>query len=169
MPALALTSPRRSAEAGITLIEVLVVLAVIGVAAGATMLGVNASERGSRAETEAIRLAQRLSLSVDEAIISGRDHLLIWDDTGYRFERRTADGGWAAAEVPILAQRHDLPAPIRLAERDGQPEPLTISAAATGPQTVLVLTANSTSWVVAFDGFTATAMAETAFNAAVSQ
>ena len=77
---------RRSClDSGITLIEMLVVLAVIGVATGATMLGVNASDRSSRAQSEAVRLANNLSLGVDEAMVSGTPLALIWDQDGYRF------------------------------------------------------------------------------------
>lgn len=163
MVALAQTSTQRSAEAGVTLIEVLVVMAVIGVAAGTTMLGVNASDRRSRAETEAVRLAQNLALSVDEAMITGRDHALVWDEKGYRFERYDAQDGWVAAQVPVLAQRHDVRAPMTMARLDGREEPVQVLASAIGPQTVVLIKSNSMSWVVSFDGFTATAMAEASF------
>ena len=70
---------RRNRDGGITLIEMLVVLAVIGVATGATMLGLNSADRDSRAESEAVRLARNLSLGVDEALVGGSPLALIWD------------------------------------------------------------------------------------------
>ncbi len=155
----------RAATAGITLIEVLVVLAVIGVAAGATMMSVTGSERGGRAETEALRLARHLSLAVDEALISGRDHALDWDESGYHFQTYDRTSGWGAAQLSVLAQRHDLRAATRLRRLDDVVAPVDISAAAVSAETVMMLDAGSTSWVVLFDGFTAFAMPEARYRA----
>ncbi len=75
----------RDGQAGLTLIEVLVVLAVIGVGAGATMMGMGGADRSSAAQTEARRLARTLTLGVDEALITGLPLALLWDGSGYRF------------------------------------------------------------------------------------
>ncbi len=158
------SSDTRGAEAGISLVEVLVVLAVIGIAAGATLLGLNALDRDNRAETEAVRLARHLSLGVDEALISGRDHALLWDASGYAFQRR-AGPGWVAATIPALAARHELRAPTTMQRLDGETGPVRIPASATGPQLVFGIVGSGTSWVVTFDGFSATALPEDTFRA----
>ena len=76
---------RRHGEAGVSLVEVLVVLAIIGVMAGVGVLGLGAADRGARAEAEARRLADRLQLAADEVLVTGTPHALVWDAEGYRF------------------------------------------------------------------------------------
>ncbi len=163
---------RRSCQdSGITLIEMLVVLAVIGVATGATMLGVNASDRSSRAQSEAVRLANNLSLGVDEAMVTGTPLALIWDETGYSFVAwSAAQQDWRAATPNILAVRHRLRDPLQLAidGKDGN-DPILIAPSGLGSPIIFVLssaalsesaTSNSAGWVVNFDGFSATAKAK---------
>ncbi len=50
---------RRMHRSGMTLVEILVVLAIVGVMAGVVTLGVGAADRGMGVETEANRLADR--------------------------------------------------------------------------------------------------------------
>lgn len=146
---------RRDAAAGITLVEMLVVLAVIGVAAGATMLGVNAADRGRRAEAEAVRLARQLTLAVDEALATGVTQALFWDARGYAFQRR--DGAeWRSAAPPVLAGRHQLRAPVVMSGDSG--DPVHITPGSNGPVVVLRMTGGGGPWQVRFDGFSATAM-----------
>ena len=59
-------------QAGLTLVEILVVLAIIGVMAGATVLAIGAGGGGVRTETEARRLASRLELAADETMVTDR-------------------------------------------------------------------------------------------------
>ena len=154
---------RRSVESGITLIEVLVVLAVIGVATGATMLGLNATDRSTRAEAEAIRLARNLSLGVDEALISGTPLALMWDAGGYSFVAwSAADGIGGPANGASLATRHDLRAPVAMAlQGAATPLPVMIASSGLGPAVAFEFAStaanSSQSWLVAFDGFSATA------------
>jgi len=164
-----MTRKVRNAEAGITLIEVLVVLAVIGVAAGATMLGM--SNRSSSAETEAIRLARHLMLGIDEALITGLPLVLQGDERGYRFGQLGAlqspdsptDGpeDWPASAIAALGSRHDLPRPLELRLRDGAADfavVLPVSGAA--PTVAFQFAGAPPVWTVIFDGFTAVAQAE---------
>lgn len=150
---------RRQRQAGVTLIEMLVVLAVIGVAAGASMLGISAADRSGRARDEAVRLARHLALTVDEALISGRSYGLVWDRSGYRIERWMGpDDGWV---VPAedFAQRHDLPQTLQLgAASGGDPgqSPLVIGPGAIGRGVVFAISGAGSVWQVAFDGFAAT-------------
>ena len=43
---------QRASQAGLTLIETLIVIVVIGVATGAAMMGLNGADRGDRAQAE---------------------------------------------------------------------------------------------------------------------
>ena len=159
IPARALQG-RRQRQAGLTLIEMLVVLAVIGVAAGATLLGLNAADRDGRAEAEAIRLARHLSLAVDEAMIMGRPYALFWDAAGYRFGQWAgAEQGWVAPASAALALRHDLPGRLALGPAP-QPAaaPFILSAGGTGPAMAFDVTGTGTAWRVTFDGFSAEAL-----------
>ena len=155
--------PRRRPDGGITLIEVLVVLAVIGVATGVTMLGLNGTDRDTRAEAEAVRLARNLSLGVDEAILSGTPLALMWDAGGYSFVAwSAADAVWGPAKPNSLSRRHDLRAPVGLSlTGTSTTQPILIASSGIGPATEFELgsaTGNgSPGWIVAFDGFSATA------------
>lgn len=162
-PAASRLPHRRSPDSGITLIEVLVVLAVIGVATGATMLGLNATDRDTRAEAEAVRLARNLSLGVDQAILSGTPLALMWDAGGYRFVAwSAADAVWGPAKPSGLSRRHDLRAPVALSlQGEIATKPVLIAASGIGPAIAFEfgsgVSTSSTHWVVAFDGFSATA------------
>lgn len=155
----------RDGQAGLTLIEVLAVLAVIGVASGAAMM--NLGDRGSIAQSEAVRLARHLSLGVDEALISGRPLVLQWDAAGYRFGQLPAgqaDGdpeAWPAAVPSTLGQRHDLLQPLELAPRSaGIPSAVVLPTSGAAAEMNFDITGSDTTWTVTFDGFTAVATAE---------
>lgn len=162
-PAIPPKKARLGRESGLTLVEMLVVLAVIGVATGATMLGLNAADRASRAQTEAVRLASNLSLGVDEAMVAGTPLALIWDADGYSFVAWSEpQSDWQGAKPGILATRHDLRDPLQLVieGKDGN-DPILIEPSGLGSTIMFVFSsasdANAAAWVVDFDGFSATA------------
>lgn len=155
---------RRDAEAGLTLIETLVVLALIGVGAGAALM---TSGNGGRAvQDEAVALARALSLGVDEALITGQPLALRWDARGYAFAQRPADqagpsdtgpGDWPAATPRLLGLRHDLPLSMDLRKAgDAEPAAVILSPGAVAPTVAFELSDDDTVWTVSFDGFTAT-------------
>ncbi len=68
---------------GFTLIEILVVLAIIGLLAGMAVLSVGASRSG--VEREARRLSATLRLAADESRLQGRVLGLRFDSLGYSY------------------------------------------------------------------------------------
>ncbi|QDA36479.1 type II secretion system protein GspH [Paracoccus liaowanqingii] len=147
----------RDRQAGLTLIEVLVVIAVIGVATGATMMGLNGADRGARAQSEAVRLSRQLTLAVDEAMISGLALQLVWDADGYSFQQwQKAGDGWGPASVPGLAMRHDIRAPLQMGMA-GDGGAVLIAASGSGPARQILFAGVGVPWTVGFDGFTALA------------
>lgn len=150
------TSGARLSEAGLTLIEMLIVLVIIGIASSAVMLGLRALGRDTAAEDEAIRLAAYLTLAVDEALVSRDPLSMVWTTSGYGFERWTGTE-WQPAGTARLAKPHDLGPSVSLSRADGVADPLAISADGLGPSVALTFTGESP-WHVAFDGLTGTAM-----------
>ena len=66
---------RRARDAGVTLTEVLVALAIVGTMAGAALLGLGALGRGPSGEAEAMRLAShKLPISTKFVIKEGLEH-----------------------------------------------------------------------------------------------
>lgn len=133
----------RRGQAGVTLIEMMIVLAVIGVATGAATLGLGALARDDAAERAAQRLAAVIGAGVDEALISGVSQVLQWDAQGYRIG--TAD-------------RHDLAAGVSLSRVDGAGEAVVLSSDATSPASEFVLQGDAAIWRVSFDGVSATVL-----------
>lgn len=91
---------RRRARAGFTLVELMVVLVIIGLAAAAVVLTVPPLQGSVRADAE--RLAARASLARDEALLQGRPISLVLDRRGYGFEQRRG-AEWRALREPPFA------------------------------------------------------------------
>ncbi|WP_300974999.1 GspH/FimT family pseudopilin [Sphingomonas sp. LHG3406-1] len=102
MPTSVATLPDPRREAGFTLVELLVVLAVMGLLAGIAVWRWPAGDE--RARTDAVALASRIAAARDQAILSGRPLALEVDQTGYRFEARSG-GRWQPATDASLRER----------------------------------------------------------------
>jgi general secretion pathway protein H len=89
------TGMRRSAEYGFTLVEMMVVIAIIGFVSAAVVLAIP-DPRG-RVVDDADRFAARVAAARDEAIISARPMGLWVSASGYGFEKRR-DGQWVGLE-----------------------------------------------------------------------
>jgi type II secretion system protein H len=142
----------------LTLIEMLVVLVIIGIATSVIVLSVNSVGRDRRAEDEAMRLAAQLTLAVDEGLVSRRKLALFWTPNGYEVKRWGPEG-WQPATTPRLAGAHVLPAAVVLRRMDGVSEPVAVAEDGLGPAVSLEITGSGPSWIVAFDGLQATAHA----------
>ena len=80
---------RPRGEAGFTLVELMIVLAVMGLLAGVAVW--RWPSGGDDARAEAQILATRLAAARDQAIIEGRPIAIVVEPAGYRFEQRR---GW---------------------------------------------------------------------------
>ena len=93
--------PILTREAGFTLVELMVVLALIGLAAAAVVLTMPPT--GGGATVQATRFAARVAALRDSAVIGGRSHGLWVTASGYGFEQRVA-GQWQPLEDARLAR-----------------------------------------------------------------
>ncbi len=97
----------RSSTAGVTLVEMLVVLVLVGILASAVALSVGGARRGAGAEPQAQLLAARLQRAADEAVLTGRAVALIWTGNSYRFMELDGDR-WAPHQVVALGREQKL-------------------------------------------------------------
>lgn len=143
-------------ESGMTLVEMLAVLAIIGVAAGATVLGIGAATRAPSVESEARRLSTRLQSVADEAMVSDQPVAFTWDTKSYAF--LSADGRtWREGQDDAHA-RHRLPAGILL-DMGRRTPPLLLGVDGSGVPAAIGLKAGSDRWLVVYDGLSATPIA----------
>ena len=138
---------RRARELGMTLVEMLVVLAIIGVAAGAVALGLGSADRGNAVEAEARQLAAKLRLAADEAMVRDAPLAFAHDPHGYGFVGGHGDSSAFA--------RHDLPRGMILdAGRDAAPLPIALDAAS--PPIKARIARGGRAWAVSYDGLNVT-------------
>lgn len=133
---------------GMTLIEMLVVLAIVGVSASLMVLG-GGGLRETTAQTEANRLADRLRLAADEALIDGRPMRLLLAPSSYEFVGGSADA---------LRGRHVLPKGTVMSARDAE---ISVDPDGAAPPTRMTIRDRGQAWVVTFDGLGAEVVALT--------
>ena len=144
----------RASEAGLTLVEMLVVLALIGVMAGAVGLSLGPATRGPGAQDEARLLAARMRRASEEALLTGQPVALVWTDREYRFVALGVEG-WAPHPIPLLAEVKALPGTLRFPE----PGAFAVTGAdlpVGGEPLELRLEGQGSAAIVTWDGATAT-------------
>lgn len=85
----------RLRQRGLTLVELLVVLVILGLASGAALMNAPPARPPARVAAEAF--AAKLAAVGDLAVASGRPVRLMLDPAGYQFEFRV-DGAWRASD-----------------------------------------------------------------------
>jgi len=138
----------RRHDAGVTLVEILVSLAIIGAMASVVMLSARPAYRGGAVEIDARRLAGLLDLAASEALTTGDRIVFAWDGSGYGF--RAGEGA-----LPAFAARTALGRGISMTGEPAQGQH-AIGGAFDAAFT-LTLEAGGTRWQVVFDGIAARA------------
>ena len=118
--------PFRSRQQGFTLVELMVVLVIIGLAAAAVVLAI--PESGGSLRSEAERFAARAKMARDTAILESRPVAIEVSGTGYVVKSRSAAAahyGWREGTLPEAtgATRFDstgLAGPLHLTLRRGE-------------------------------------------------
>jgi len=88
-------------ERGFTLVELMVVIFIIGMASAAVVMTAGSTNRGARDEAE--HLAARIASVRDQAILQSRTMAVWVRPSGYGFETR-ADGVWTPlSEAPFAS------------------------------------------------------------------
>lgn len=140
--------PGRGRESGVTLVEILVSLSIIGAVASLAMLSLRPVSGSNSAEMEARRLAGLLDLAANEALTTGARIVFEWDRTGYLFRTTGAD-------IPGLSGRQDLGRGVGIHDEEDASQ-YTIGGAFDAPFTI-VIGAGGARWRVVFDGIAARA------------
>ncbi len=136
-----------------TLIEMLIVLAIIGVAAGAVTLGIGAATRAPNVEAEARRLATRLQAAADDAMLGDQLIALTIEPHGYGFAQIGAKGLVPRTDDALAF--HTLPGGMTMTL--SIPAPVILGVDGTGQAMSATIVGGDQSWRVDYDGVTALA------------
>lgn len=141
-------------DAGVSLVEAMVALMIVGLMAGAVVLLAPGPERAIRAEAE--RLAARVTLASEESVVVNRTTALVVTHEGYGFERLEQNGWTPAAQGSPLGFRA-WPANVEARVELSGAEPDDVRVArfdALGGATPaeIVLSGAGARWRVAIDG-----------------
>ncbi len=143
-------------EAGLTLVEMLVVLAIIGIIASVAVLSVGGASSRS-AQVEARLLQSRLQFAADRTMVTDEMIALVPAADGYRFaEWDEGVQAWRDSAKAGLATPHQLMRGVVLTTSDNR-SLLPLGAYANGAGFVLTLAGDNRTWTVRFDGVSARA------------
>lgn len=144
-------STRTASQAGFTLIEMIIVLAIVAVAAGAVTLSVGGVSRPPTVEAEARRLAGRLQAASDDAMLGDRMIAMTIAEDGYGFAT-LGDGGQMIPRTDKALAFHQLPAGMVMT-LSAKP-PVMLGADGTGQPMSATIESGRQRWIVVYDGMT---------------
>lgn len=114
----------RTAEAGFTLLEIMVVLVLIGIIAGFALLRLPGTGGEARLDQELRRLSHFIALQRDAAVLLGEPRGIRFSETAYSALHSPESGHWEP--LSETSTHHDLPAGLRLTLRvEGHGVPLS--------------------------------------------
>lgn len=97
----------RARDAGVTLIEMLVVLALIGASAGVVSYALPSAAPARNLDQDAALLASRLNLAAERSLMTGQVYRMDWQSDGYVFQA-WRDGAWQSEPGTPLDAPHGL-------------------------------------------------------------
>ena len=136
-------APQRTGQAGVTLVEILVVLSIIAITTGAAMLRLGIGSGRDQLANAAAATALAITDASDAALASGRDRLIEFNAGSYRLATDNSGADW-----------HAMPGVDKMSVV-GQDGPRRLSADGSSPPFQLRLTADGQNVLVRFDGLTA--------------
>ncbi len=96
---------------GLTLIEILVVVLIIGILAALATLSIGLLGEDREIEGESTRLADAIALLQEQAQLEGRDYGILLETARYEFQRFDAfEQRWVAVEGDPALRARELPA-----------------------------------------------------------
>lgn len=143
---------------GLTLIEMLVVLAIVGVMSSLAVIGLGAGAKEQNVQAEAQRLALSLQAASDEALTSDNPLIFQWDARGYELTSSGPQAGAAGDASSATANRHQLPENVTISVAGGEPPVLLGDRSM--PSLAIVLASEGIRWRVVYDGLNAVATAD---------
>ncbi len=110
------TAAPQGRAAGFSLIELLVVVAIIGLFAGVAMLSLGVLGSDRELERETLRLRSLIDVLMEEAVLETRDYGVMFTESGYRFfiyDYRQLN--WLDPAGDYFLSAHDLSEPLAMA------------------------------------------------------